>query len=94
MINPVHVPGSNNKHKVFVYALSTCGWCRKAKEMLEQHGIEYDYVFVDQLTGDERNEAMDTLRSLNPRSSFPTIKIDSNVVIGFDEERLAELLEV
>ena len=84
------VPGKNNKHKVFVYALSTCGWCKKAKEMLEQNDVEFEYVFVDQLTGDDRTAVMDAVRALNPRGSFPTIKVDDEVIIGFDEERLTE----
>jgi glutaredoxin len=88
------VPGKNKQRRVFVYALSTCGWCRKAKEMLEQRDVEYEYVFVDQLTGDDRNAAMDAVRAINPRGSFPTIKVDEEIVIGFDEERLAELLGV
>ena len=87
------VPGKKNKHKIFVYALSTCGWCRKAKELLEQNAVEFEYVFVDQLTGDERTAAMEAIRALNPRSSFPTIKVDDEVIIGFDEERLTEICE-
>jgi glutaredoxin len=88
----IQVPGKNAKHKVLVYGLSTCGWCRKAKEMLEQREVAFEYVFVDQLAGDERTATMDAVRALNPRGSFPTIKVDAEVVVGFDEERLTELL--
>jgi glutaredoxin len=75
-----------------LYALSTCGWCRKTKELLDSGDVDYDYVYVDRCAGDERNEVARAVRELNPRGSFPTIKIDDHVVVGFDEDRIRELL--
>lgn len=89
----VHVPGRNNRHQVTLFALSTCGWCKKTKQFLDNAGVEYDYIYVDQCEGDERREASDAVRELNPRGSYPTVRIDSEVVAGFDEERLSELLQ-
>uniref|UniRef100_A0A7C4GHA0 Glutaredoxin family protein n=1 Tax=candidate division WOR-3 bacterium TaxID=2052148 RepID=A0A7C4GHA0_UNCW3 len=88
-----HVPGKNNRHRVTFYGLSTCGWCRKAKEFLDANGIEYDYIFVDLCEGEEKTAVAARVRELNPRGSFPTIQIDDSVVVGFDEDRLQELLE-
>ena len=88
------VPGKNAKHHVTLYALSTCGWCRKTKEFLDANQIQYEYIDVDQCQGDERTEASNKVRELNPRGSFPTVQIDAEVVTGFDEDRLQELLEL
>jgi glutaredoxin len=88
----VHQPGTNDKHRVMLYALSTCGWCRRTKELLDAANVAYDYVYVDNCTGDERREAVDRVRELNPRGSYPTIQIDDAVVAGFDEDRIRELL--
>ena len=41
------VPGENKGHKVTLYALSTCGWCKKTKKFLDELGVEYEYVYVD-----------------------------------------------
>jgi len=87
-------PGSRRSHRVTLYALSTCGWCRKAKEMLDAEDIGYDYVFVDQTAGPEREECVARVRELNPRGSYPTIEIDGEVVAGFDEDRIRELLGI
>ena len=38
-----HVDGKD-KGKVFLYALSTCGWCKKTKAFLNEQGVEYSYV--------------------------------------------------
>ena len=89
-----HVPGRNAKHRVTLYALSTCGWCRKTKELLNSNQIQYEYIDVDQCPDDERAEVSGKVRELNPRGSFPTIWIDGKVVAGYDEERIRELLEI
>jgi len=41
------VPGGNNKHKVLMYAISTCGWCKRAKKMLNDMDVEYEYIDID-----------------------------------------------
>ena len=47
------------------------------------------------LTGDERKEIMTEVARHNPRRSFPTIVIDdATVVVGFQEARLRELLDL
>ncbi len=83
-----HVEGPHNSTKVFLFALSTCGWCRKTREFLETNGIEYDYIYVDLLKGDERKEALDELRKWTPRQAFPTIIIGEEVLVGLDEGKL------
>ena len=86
------VEGTKKDHKVTLYALSTCGWCRRTKELLDRLDVEYEYLFCDLCEGDERAEAVAAVKALNPRGSYPTLKIDDEVVVGFDEERLMELL--
>lgn len=80
---------------VKLYALSTCGWCRKTKELLDTNGIEYDLVYVDLLDGEEKEAVLDQVRKWNPRASFPTVVVnESDSVTGFKEERLRELLGI
>lgn len=88
------VTGTNKKHRVTLYALSTCGWCRRTKELLNSNSIEYDYIDVDLCTGEEREQVLKTVEGLNPRISFPTIQIDDRVVVGFDEPEIKRLLEI
>jgi glutaredoxin-like protein NrdH len=80
---------------VKLYALSTCGWCKKTKELLDANGIEYDLVYVDLLEGDEREAVLGEVRKFNPRTSFPTVVVDdSRSVTGFKEDQLRELLGI
>jgi glutaredoxin len=85
-----HVPGKNIG-SVMLYALSTCGWCKKTKELLNNMGIEYDYVFVDLLEGTERDTVMKTVEEWNPDCSFPTLVVNSSIcIVGFKEDEIRE----
>jgi glutaredoxin len=86
------VKGEKKNRKVKVYALSTCGWCRKTKDLLDKNKVEYEFCDVDELTGDERKQIMAEVMKLNPHGSYPTIVIDNDTIVGFDEPRITELL--
>lgn len=87
-----HVDGKN-EDKVVLYALSTCSWCRKTRTLLEELNVEYDYVYVDLLEGDERNKIVEQVKKWNAQLSFPTLVInDDKTIIGFDEDGIREVL--
>ncbi len=78
---------------VFIYTLSTCGWCRKVKTLLNDLGVEYCYVDVDLEEGEEREKVTGDLTRWNPRLSFPTIVINGEkCIIGFNETSIREAL--
>lgn len=88
-----HVPGKK-KADIKIYALSTCPWCRKAKQFLDQEGVEYYFTDVDLLAGDERNQAMVVVKKWNPSASFPTIVInDKKCIVGYREDELKEVIK-
>lgn len=88
------VEGKKKSRKVRIYALSTCGWCRRTKELLSKGDVEYEFCDVDELTGDEKKKVMAEVMKLNPHGSYPTIVIDGEVIVGFDEPRIVELLKL
>jgi len=87
------VQGSNSGNKVIFYGLSTCIWCRKTRRFLEDEDVAFDYVYVDLLRGQEREEAKEQVRRWNPSISFPTIVIDDDrSVTGYKPDKLKEEL--
>ena len=84
-----HVAGKKRGH-IILYALSRCVWCRKSKGLLDQLGVEYNYIDVDLLEGEERTKATEDVKKLNPRCSFPTLAIDDQCIVGFDEQKIME----
>jgi glutaredoxin len=88
------VPGKNNKHEVKVFTLSTCGWCKKMKNLLKALEVEYEYFDLDLAEGDEREQIRMELKKYNPRVSTPTVVVDGGkeVVVGFDEDEVRRCL--
>ncbi len=88
----VHIPGKKSSH-IMLYALSTCGWCRKTKKLLDDLGVEYNYEYVDQLQGEEKEEAIRKVKAWNPSCSFPTLVLDNKkCIIGYKEDEIREAL--
>ena len=79
---------------VMLFALSTCGWCRKTRQFLDDHKVAYDCVYVDLLEGEEKERVLAEVRKWNPSTSFPTVVVDGRVVVGFREDKLREALGV
>lgn len=74
-----------------IYALSTCGWCKKTKALLKELGVAYDYVDVDLLTGDDRAQATAEIEKWNPSVSFPTLVVNgSQCIIGFQPDKIKQ----
>jgi glutaredoxin len=87
------VPGDHNEHQVVFYGLSTCVWCKRTRRFLEDSRIAFDFVYVDLLNGQEREDIKEKVRKWNPAVSFPTVVVDdSRSVIGFRQEELKEVL--
>ncbi len=86
-----HVSGKK-KGNVLLYALSTCGWCGKAKKLLDDLGVDYSYVDVDLLEGEGRKQAIKEVERWNPSRSFPTIVINDKCIVGFDESKIRKTL--
>ena len=85
-----HVNGTN-KGTVMLFALSTCGWCAKTKDLLRQMGVAFDFAYVDLMDGKEQDEAISMVEKFNPHGSFPTIIIDNKkAIIGFREQEIRE----
>ncbi len=79
---------------VFLYALSTCVWCKKTKALLNELGVAYRYVDVDLVTPEERETVMREVARWNPQRNFPTIVIDQHqVIVGFKPEQIREALK-
>ena len=87
-MNIQHDSGKNAS-QIMIYALSTCPWCRKAKELLKELDVAYDFVDVDMEKGKDREEAINGAKKWNPSLSFPIIVVNSNkAILGFKEDEI------
>jgi glutaredoxin-like protein NrdH len=89
------VSGKKNNHKVTVYALSTCVWCKLTKQFLNENEISYEFVDVDLLGEEDKQKVRQTITSKGGSLSYPTTIVDDKVVItGFRKDKLKEALGV
>ena len=88
------VPGKNKVHDVLIYTVSTCGWCKKTKRLLESLGVEYSFIDIDLVPADQKEKVTGEMMRHNPRCSTPTLVIDKgkDVIVGYQEDRIRNLL--
>ncbi len=89
------VAGANSEHTVRFYGISTCVWCKKTRQFLEDNDIAFEFIYIDLLDGEEKEETRALVREWNPRESFPTVVIDEDsCVVGFRPEEIKGALEL
>jgi len=72
---------------VIIYSTPTCVYCNTLKEYLSSKSIEYKEIDVSQ------NEVeLEKMVAISGQMGVPVIEIDGNIVIGFDKEKIDELL--
>jgi glutaredoxin-like YruB-family protein len=72
---------------VSVYSTPTCPFCKQTKAFLKEHSIEFTDIDVmaDQ---DKAREMIQKTGQLG----VPVTDIDGEIVIGFDQKKLSQLL--
>jgi glutaredoxin len=90
MLDFTHVDGQDSG-KITLFALSTCVWCRKTRKLLDDLGVAYDFIYVDLLEGEARQEAIAEVKKYSSSVSFPlTVFDDSDSIQGCKEEQIRE----
>ncbi len=87
-----HVEGSDHG-PIKLFTLTTCVWCKKTKALLKEMNVAYEYVDVDVLEGADKEKVLDELKSFNPHCSFPSLVINNNCIVGYQEEKIKEALQ-
>lgn len=75
--------------KVTVYSTPTCPFCKKVKEYLTSH----DIAFTDIDVMNDQGKSAEMIKK-SGQMGVPVIDIDGEIVVGFDEKKLAELLSI
>ena len=75
--------------KVTIYTTPTCVYCKMAKAFFAQNNVSYD----------EKNVATDMkareeMVNKSHQLGVPVIDVDNNIVIGFDQRTLEQLLGI
>jgi glutaredoxin-like YruB-family protein len=74
---------------VTIYSTPVCHFCQNAKEFFKENNVEY--VEHDVAADAEKREEM---IEMTGQMGVPVIRIGDDVVIGFDEAKVKELLKM
>jgi glutaredoxin-like YruB-family protein len=75
--------------RVTVYSTPTCSWCNALKSWLRKNGIPFTDVDVSR-----DSKAAQELVERTGQHGVPQTEINGQWVIGFDQQRLKQLLEI
>jgi len=73
--------------KVKIYTTPFCPYCELAKDLLNQQGIEFEEVNVQE----DRAAAMEMIRK-SGQTGVPVLDIGGKIIVGFDREKILEAL--
>ncbi len=72
---------------VTIYSTPVCHFCHAAKDFFKENNVDYtEYDVAADL--DKRTEMID----MTGQMGVPVVRINDDVIIGFDEPKLKELL--
>ena len=75
--------------KVVLYGTSTCTWCARTRKFFKEHKIKYKEIDV----GGDAKAAQEMIEK-SGQIGVPVIDIGGKIVVGFDEDKLRELLKI
>ncbi len=75
--------------KTIVYSTPTCSYCVRVKQFLKDNNVPFEHydVSVDQ-------EKAEEMIKKSGQMGVPVLDIEGEIIIGFDKERIKELLGI
>jgi glutaredoxin 3 len=75
--------------KVRVFSTPACPYCVTLKEFLKEHGVNFEDIDVSQ-----DKPALDEMVEKSGQMGVPVVDIDGKIIVGFDKEKIVELLNI
>jgi len=75
--------------QVTVYSTPTCSWCNTLKSWLRKNNIRFKDIDVSR----NEKDAQDLVKR-SGQQGVPQTEINGQIVVGFNQQRLKELLEI
>ncbi len=74
---------------ITIYSTPTCVYCNALKQYLTANNFEYKEIDVS-----VNEKELEKMVAISGQMGVPVIEIEGNVVIGFDKQRVDELLNL
>lgn len=75
--------------KVRIFSTPTCIYCNALKKFLKERNIEFEDINVL-----ENRDALKEMVERSGQMGVPVVDINGEIIIGFDRERISNLLNI
>ncbi len=77
--------GKNALNELKVFALSTCGFCRRGMNFLRENDVKFKYIYIDKIDYERKSKLKKDLQEkFNKRVAFPFLVCnDEKAIVGF-----------
>ncbi len=79
--------------KITMYGLSTCPHCKNTLKFLENAEVDFEVIWIDELSGEERQNILNFIKDITGNYSVPLCLKGEKWVLGYNEEKLRELIK-
>ena len=73
---------------IILYKTETCPYCNDAKDYLDKIGADYKEVNIS-----NNAKATEEIVNKSGQMGVPVIDIDGEIIVGFEKEKIDELLK-
>ncbi len=86
--------GKNNKQDLCLYALSTCGHCKRAMKYLKDNEIAFKWVYIDRIPLERKKKLKGDLKvKFDHRIAFPFLVVNQEKsIVGFMQNDYSALI--
>lgn len=90
------VAGDDARRHIQLLALSTCGFCRRGQEFLEEHHLAYEYVHLDTLDPEIKAQTKEAFKQrFGVSLSYPALIVDdTQQTVGYVKRFWEELFQI
>ncbi len=90
------VEGTKKKRQdIFLFAISTCMWCKKGKRWLNKKGYSYSYLDIDKIPVKEKNRIKNDIEKIfGVKPRFPFLIVDKlRFDAGYNPDTWEEMIK-
>jgi glutaredoxin-like YruB-family protein len=73
--------------KIIVYSTNTCPYCDMVKDFLKQQKVSFEDINVA-----EDSEKAKEMVAKSGQMGVPVVDIDGEIIVGFNQQKIQELL--
>ncbi len=74
---------------VKIYSTPSCYYCLTLKEFLKENNIEFEEIDVS-----KEKKAQEEMIEKSGQMGVPVVEIEGEIIIGFDKEKISQLLNI